>query len=286
MNWFALSLATALLLSVTDVLSKEALRERDEYFIAWVRWVGAIPFLTLLFLYIDIPATDGTFWRVTLIALPMEATAILLYMRAIRVSPLSLTVPFLAFTPLFLIVTSFLILGERPDGSGLAGIFLIVAGAYLLNVRRFKDGLISPFRAIIREEGSLLMLGVAFLYSITANLGKIAVLHSSPSFFALVYAVLLSVVLAPFVLKKSRGSIAGFRKRPLLIISIGLFYGLMMLTHFTAISMTNVAYMISIKRTSMLFSVFLGWLVFKETGFSERFLGSAVMLAGVVLILL
>ena len=58
----------------------------------------------------------------------------------------------------------------------------------------------------------------------------------------------------------------------------------MMVSHFTAISMTDVAYMISVKRTSLIMSVFYGWALFKEEKIKERLLGSIVMLAGVILI--
>ena len=63
---------------------------------------------------------------------------------------------------------------------------------------------------------------------------------------------------------------------------IGIFTAIMILSHFMAISMADVAYVISIKRTSLIFSVFYGWVVFKEVDIGERLLGSGLMLAGIV----
>jgi len=54
----------------------------------------------------------------------------------------------------------------------------------------------------------------------------------------------------------------------------------------TAINMTLVAYVISIKRTSVIMSVFWGYLIFKEKGLKERLFGSFLMIIGVVLITL
>lgn len=107
----------------------------------------AVPFLLLTWPYIKLPQLDATFWQATAFAIPCDIVALLLYMRALKVSPMSLTVPFLALTPVFMLFTSFLLLGELPSSLGLTGILLIAAGAYLLNVHTSKRGLWQPLRA-------------------------------------------------------------------------------------------------------------------------------------------
>ncbi|MBE9537284.1 MAG: DMT family transporter [Proteobacteria bacterium] len=286
MLWFYLALASAIGLSITDTLSKVALKESGSFVVAWVRWVFAAPFLLLILPFIEIPVLDSTFWIVTLVAIPLEIAAILLYMQAIKVSPLSLTIPFLALTPVFLIVTSFLFLGELPDLSGLAGIMLIAFGAYMLNLKSRREGLFAPFKAIARERGSLMMIGVAMIYSITANLGKIALQHSSPLFFAVIYTLLISATMTPFVFMLRRDEISKVGRRPVLFIMIGVAFGLMILSHFAAIALIEVPYMISVKRSSMIFSVLSGFFLFKESDIKDRLAGAMLMLAGIVLILL
>jgi uncharacterized membrane protein len=49
-------------------------------------------------------------------------------MKAIRVSPLSLTLPYLAFTPAFMIFSGYVFLNEMPNLWGIAGIVLTCAG--------------------------------------------------------------------------------------------------------------------------------------------------------------
>jgi len=56
----------------------------------------------------------------------------------------------------------------------------------------------------------------------------------------------------------------------------------MILTHFKAISMTDVAYMISVKRASLVFSVLYGRVLFGEENIRERLTGSVLMIAGMV----
>lgn len=280
MLWILFAIITAFALSTADALSKRAMVKSDEYIIAWVREGYALPFIALAFFFIPIPHLDTTFWLSVLILLPLEITALILYVKAIKLSPLSLTIPFMALSPVFIVIIAFFLLGERPDKSGFAGIFLIAAGAYLLNARASKLGLLGPIKAIAKERGSVLMIMVAVIYSITSTIGKIAVQHSSPIFFGFFYPLLLTIALSMIV--GFKGTLLHVVSRPATFLTIGIFTAIMIVSHFLAISMADVAYVISIKRTSLLFSVFYGWIVFKEVDIGERLLGSGLMLAGVV----
>lgn len=283
MTWVLLALTTALALSTADALSKRALGKTDDLVIVWVREGYALPFLALAMLFVPFPELDGLFWLTTACLVPLEVISLVLYIKAIRLSPLSLTVPFLALSPVFIIFIAFVFLGEVPDAGGLAGILLITAGAYTLNASASKQGLLGPVRAIFKEPGSVLMLFVALIYSVTSTLGKVAVQHSSPVFFGFFYPLALTIVLTVFLMAK--GKLGGVFERPATFLPIGLCTAVMIGTHFLAISMTQVAYMIAVKRLSLVFSVVYGWAMFREEKIRERLLGSAMMLAGVVSIL-
>ena len=58
------------------------------------------------------------------------------------------------------------------------------------------------------------------------------------------------------------------------------------LFHFAALELTQTAYMISVKRTSLLFSIAAGRLIFGEVVFGRRLLGGALMCAGGLLLAL
>ncbi|MBI5047743.1 MAG: EamA family transporter [Deltaproteobacteria bacterium] len=280
MLWMLFALITAFSLSTADALSKRAMAKSDEYVIAWVREGYALPFIALSFFFIPIPHLDKTFWLSVIVLLPLEITALILYVKAIKLSPLSLTIPFMALSPVFIIVIAFFLLGEWPDKSGFVGIFFITLGAYLLNAKAGSQGFLGPIKAIAREKGSLLMVIVAVIYSITSTIGKIAVQHSSPIFFGFFYPLLLTIALSMVVGVK--GTLHRVVSRPVTFLTIGIFTAIMILSHFLAISMADVAYVISIKRTSLIFSVFYGWVVFKEINVTERLLGSILMIAGIV----
>ena len=105
MSWFIYAFVCALCLATADALSKKALDDNiDPYVVAWVRTGYAAPFVAVLIPFVDIPALDGVFYMATFMAVPLDIIAVLLYMKAIKVSPLSLTLPFLSLTPVFLIM--------------------------------------------------------------------------------------------------------------------------------------------------------------------------------------
>lgn len=286
MLWLFYALITAISVATLDMLCKRVMAELDEYLVSLIRWGYSLPFLLLLLPFIEIPKLGPGFWLTVAILVPLEIAAIILYMRSIKLSPLSLTIPFQALTPVFLILTSFLMLRESPDISGFIGIILVSLGVYLLNFHRIDQGVLEPLRAIWREKGSILMIIVAFIYSITSNLGKLAVLNSAPVFFGVIYFFILTGALLPVVLIRSRGDIVQVFSRPGSFLLIGLFSAMMIIFHFLSIELIEVAYMISVKRSSMLFSVIYGGLIFKEFNIRERLIGSSVMIAGVVLITL
>jgi len=285
MSWFVYAFVCALSLATADALSKKILDDNvDPSIVAWVRVGYAVPFMVIIIPFIDKPELDGVFYMATFMAIPFDMIALLLYMKAIKVSPLSLTLPFLSLTPVFLIGTSYIILGERPDKSGFIGIILVVIGAYLLNVHTINRGLFEPFKAIAREQGSVLMIIVAFTFSIGVCFGKIAIQHSDPIFFSVVYSILLSFFLFLVISFKTRQFFSKAISRPVPFLLIGILITIMVITHVKAINLVEVSYMISVKRLSILFGVIYGVVFFKETNIKERFFGATVMVSGIIMI--
>ncbi len=287
MLWLGIAIATAFFTAAGDALVKHYLRPLGTAKMALARVLGPIFFLFPLLLVQSWPKLDFVFWRTVIILLPLETTALLCYIEALRVSPLSLTVPFLAFTPAFMIVTGALILGEHLSTQGIIGIFLIVAGSYALHLNTLRQGVLAPFRAILRERGSLLMLLVAFLYAITSVLGKLAVTHSNPFFFACFYFIVHGIfaVLVLRIFFKARPQEL-IKACPQGVLLVGLAQSAMVICHMWAISLAPAAYMIAVKRLSVLFGVVMGGLFFREEAMASRLLGASLMLAGVFLIAL
>jgi len=110
MLWLLFALIGALSKSLLDLLSKKFMQNKDEYIVTWARFAFAVPFLLLLLFFIEIPKVDSIFWLVVFITAPVELIAMFLYMRSIKISPLSLTIPMLGMTPIFILLTSYIML--------------------------------------------------------------------------------------------------------------------------------------------------------------------------------
>jgi drug/metabolite transporter (DMT)-like permease len=285
--WVPVTICCAFSLATSDALTKKALAARhNEYLTAWVRLLLMVPPLVILLLANPVPPLGAAFLPTVLTALPIELLALILYFKALKLSPLGLTVPFLALTPVFLIIIPPLLVGERITLAGGVGIILIALGSYSLNLRGRSAGLLAPFRSIFRERGSLCMIGVAILYAFTATLAKKAINCSSPLFFAGLYPILLFVCLTPVALWKGGRELMlpggnGIFRATLLpaLFSLG-----EAIAGVVALSLTNVAYMIAVKRLSLLMGIVYGHVLFREGGLRERLSGGILMVAGVALI--
>lgn len=281
--WLFLSLLSAFTQATVDAFTKKALRGADFYMVAWLRNLLAVPFLLVALYFVPVPRLDPTFYWAVGLAMPLEVVATLLYIRAIEVSPLSLTMPFLALTPLYLLVTSYVMLGEVPSHAGLAGVFLLCAGAYLLNAHTLRTGgIFAPFRAVRREKGSMMMMAVAAIFAVTSDLSKLAIVHSSAMFFGVIYVTAFSVVFTPIALYFTKKPVSAPRSDYGLYALIGVTLASLAILQPLALAVSHVSYMIAVKRLSLLFSIGYGYFMFGEPHVRERLLGGAVMLLGLL----
>jgi len=290
MDWFLLSLLSAFSLASADALTKKHLSGCTGLEMMLIRFlVPGVLLAPLLFIY-PLPELPAAFWGWMTFLVPMELLAMFLYLRAIRDAPLYQTLPYLAFTPVLNILTGWLVLGEEVSMLGGTGIMLVVVGTYLLNQDKLhmngRRYWFEPLRAIAYQQGSRRMLMVAVIFSVTTVGSKAAMLYVGPMDFAAFYFAVLGVAALLVVLLVQPSGLRVLKVRPGLNLLIGLFFSLMVVTHFLALSRVEAAYMISVKRTSMLFGILYGAWLFHEKGVARNFSSATIMVAGVVLILL
>ncbi len=286
MAWIIFATLTALFESLKDVTSKRGLKTLDEYVVAWSMIFFTLPLMLPLLGIIDIPELGDNFIGALIAGGSFNVISMLLYIRALKLADLSLAVPLVTFTPLFLLITSPLIIGEQPTLIDAMGIFFIVTGSYILNLNQRHKSVWAPFQALLKERGSQLMLLVALIWSLSSTVDKVGVRNSSPTFWAIANYSYITIGMLPIMLYKSRNSLQQVVTNLPTLVPIGFLQGLVVLCQMQAISLTLVAHVISIKRMSALLSVLWGHLIFKEKGLKERAAGATVMVMGVVLITL
>lgn len=290
MDWFPLALICALSLASADALSKRHLSDYSGPELVLIRFTLPGLLLAPLVVLNPLPPVPLAFWGWIAALVPLELLAMWLYVVAIRDSALSNSLPYLAFTPVLTTVTGLLVLGERVSLQGFVGILLVVMGAYLLNIEHARGGglraWLAPFPAILHERGSRLMLGVAALYSLTSVMAKGALEYVPPETFGPFYWCILGLT-ALVVFSAARPGMARLLwRRPGWHLVIGLLMGIMVITHFMALARVEVAYMIAVKRTSLLFGIIYGALLFREKGLGRNLLAGVLMCLGVAVIII
>jgi len=303
MFWFALALLGALSQAAYSFAVKVLLRRVPPWPLAGFSFLSGSLILFAISRISGIPATGPGFFPAVAVTVAINIVATILFYRALMTTDLSLCVPMLAFTPVFLILTSFLILGELPSPAGAAGILLVAVGAYLLNLS-YRDGwpesLSAPFLQLRHDRGIQAMLLVAFLYSISVNYDKRVVEESDPVFGSAVILLLLAtafISLAALTGKSRvpRGPIPGVPVHPgileehrllrsLVFPAIGLVLAIELIAINTAYTMAIVPYVITVKRLAIFFSVLAGGLLLGERQLGGRIIGAAVMIAGAAVI--
>lgn len=306
--WVALALLTAVCTALRDAAAKHATRWADPVVVAF--GVSAIPAVGLgVIVLAGDPALPGPgFLLALLVSGGINAVATPLVFYALHRSDMSLVAPLTSLTPLFMIGSAWLVLGERPSSAGVVGVGVIVLGAYLLNASKHRASLLAPFAALLRDPGARAMLIVAFLYSFSAAYDKVGTRASSPLLWGAALSAVVTVALAPLTVRRviaararARAArdpavrVAGARepsedrgadRSVRFIVLAGALAAAALAAQMTALLLTLAAYVIAVKRMSTLFGVLIGHSVFREQHVRQRLLGAAVMLAGFVLLTL
>lgn len=289
MNWFVLSLAAAYFFSTGDVLSKLLLRDNDEWTSGCAISLASLPFLIPLLIVRGTFLPSRELILLVCILIPFEVFAYYLYLKAIRISPLSLSIPYLSFTPVFTILTAGILLGETIALQGIVGILMVTVGAYVLNIELYVQHPLAPLKAIFQSRGARYMLSVSLIWSLTSTLGKKGVQLSDPVFFGVFYMTCVSsamLAIESWRLSRNAATVDLRGRNTIWLLLGGLATALATMAHYHAIKLAPVSYMMAVKRTSLIFSVLYGGLIFKEPHIRLRLLGASIMLSGVVVLYL
>ena len=227
------------------------------------------------------------YWLPALPTIVCNALANAMFVRALQLSDLSLSVPYLSLTPVMAMITGFFVVGEIPNTLGIIGVMTIGVGALVLNPGKNDGGRFRPIHTLLNERGSLVMLGVGALWSIAVAFDKAAVALSSPLTHAGILAITGGIILEGLrrrtpsneFMKRFRGGMGA------VTVTTGAIT-LAMFTQLLAYKFIEVAYVEAIKRSiGLVGSVMVGWLIFKESNIAQRMTGVCVMAVGVCLIL-
>jgi drug/metabolite transporter (DMT)-like permease len=279
----ALLLLAAVMHASWNLLVKRA-TER-QVFTWWALCVGALCCLPLLLVGGALPTAVLPFVAASALA---EAAYFLALTRAYQVADFSLAYPMArGAAPVFLLVWSVLLLGDRPRPGGYAGLALLVGGLALVGSAAWLARR-SSHPSAPSSRGLLMALGVALCISIyTAIDGKAVHLPStSPVGYTVAVMACTAVVLGPPLLAfYGRRTLATeLRVNWPRIAVVGVLNIATYILVLLAYQMSRVSYAGAIREVSVVFGALLGWLVLGERFGLPRLAGAALIFAGIVVI--
>ncbi len=285
MLWIVLSLLSGFF-DATIYAYMKRLKGMDELVLLWVQYLFSLPIVLILLVWFMPTAINSEVYGIAVLNAVLLMLTTWALARAFQSTNLSLAIPLVSLTPLFLLATSAIMVGEVPTPLGYVGILLTVMGTYVLNIKERERGIFGPFLAIIRHSGSRFALLGAFLMSIMANLFKIGISFSNPVYYtALVHSIIVIILFVLF-LPKLKETIYHIKARMGPSLIIGLSNALMSLTAGIALLTAIVPYMISLKRSSVLFGLLYSQYWFKEENGRNVYTGALIMVIGAILIIM
>ena len=229
------------------------------------------------------------YWYYALPTFIFTAIGHVLFLRALHVSELGLTIPYLSFSPIFVMLFAMMFLQEWPTSLALVGLLTVALGAFFLNPSRRGQGEGDKTSADFRD-GALSMLATAICWSAAAAFDKAALKHASSlvHLLLLLVSTVLILGIARMLHHREGDGSKPSQTMELSVVFIVCFTMLIALAlQFAAYSYWDVAYVEAVKRAvGLVGSVVVGNLFFQEHQLKKRLVAVAVMAVGTTLILI
>lgn len=229
----------------------------------------------------------SSYWWYAVPTFMCTAVGHVFFLKSLRVSDLGLTIPYLSFSPIFVMVCAVLFLDEYPTFLALVGVCTVALGAFALNRPQSSSPGAQEMHSGARK-GAVFMLITAVCWSAAAALDKGALNHSS-ALTHLVLLLLSTVMLLEFFRRVwpsdsvAKGAVVEWA--PLILVCCVMTGALAL--QLTAYTYWDVAYVEAVKRAmGLLGSVLVGALMFHEKGGRKRLSAVVVMAIGTGLIIL
>lgn len=206
--------------------------------------------------------------------------------RAYRSGDLSLTYPLAQTSMLWVPLWGALLLGERFSLLGLAGIVLIVAGAWCVQLRALAwTEVVRPLRSL-GDPAVMAALAAGFIYSIGSIIDKTGVTSYDPFHFTYLLVICMFLLMSLNLARpRYRGRImAEWRhSRKLILLSGPVMMGSFMTFRY-GLKLAPVSYAVPARQVSILIGVLIGSLFLGEACGRIRFTAALLILVGVALI--
>jgi drug/metabolite transporter (DMT)-like permease len=251
-----------------------------------IHLIFTVLFGFILFVY---PVKDITVlgWAFVVLSAVVHFFYQLFLCRTYELGDMSLTYPIVRSSPVFVLLMGVLFLREIPSKLALVGIFVVVLGVQVMNLKNLSfSGLKSHFKNI---DGKVMAAAgmTAFFSACYAIIDKKGVLHMDPVLFFYIFFALSGFMFLGYLLSMKERRKHFFerlnRDKFKITLAAVLEFSSYVLILF-AFRMSKVAYIIALRQISVVFGVLYGIWFLKERYGKVRLVGSLVIFLGIFLI--
>jgi drug/metabolite transporter (DMT)-like permease len=206
--------------------------------------------------------------------------------RAYRGGDLSVIYPLCQTSMIYVPVWGVILLRERLSVAGVAGILLVVFGAYSAQMQKFSiSELFRPFRDL-RSKPVQAALAAGFIYSIGSIAEKVGVRNYSPFYFTFYLVLFMLILMSVNICRvKYRSQILPeLREHWGLILISGPVMMASFLTFRYGLNLSPVNYAVPVRQVSIMIGVLIGILFLGESFGRIRLVSALLILAGAALI--
>lgn len=289
-----ISIGVAMLKALSELAGKFSIqtvsvKNLDEYSLALGIRVFTILPLLCVYIYQSQYHFESSYIPLILLWSIWNAITTVTSLKAVKYGDLSLVGPLSSLTIPFLLLTGYVINNELPNIYGFIWVFCIFFWTYFLWFSDKKWSLLDPIKNIAKDTWARYMIVTSIIWSITAPIDKLWIQAMGIIPWLLYFNITISILIYLYIVVfknthsfKNLWSFSNVKKITLTWLLAGWASFLQLL----AIKYTLVVYVVSIKRSSGLFSVLLWALYFKEKNIPIKLLASCIMIIGILCIAL
>jgi len=289
MIWFAFGTCSAVLSAASAIIQKKILFRLTALEFSFL--VSAAILMGSLFVpfSVDVASIPSTTLMILLGKSVLGGTAFLLVMMSLERNQISIALPLLGLTPGVTALLALVLLRESLRPAEWAGIVLMMAGTYTLEMRPGQN-ILQPFKSIFSNRNFYFIYGAVGLFAISSVADRLLVSNYRIDplvilfYQHIVYCALFGVKLLlrrysfSTLVEKGKGQL------PFILVAALLTIGYRF-TQLEATKLAPVALVLAVKRTSILYATFFGGRMFSDDRLSVRLLaGFLIVIAGFLIL--
>lgn len=283
-----LVIISTLIVTFGDAGKKKLTAILDPLYVVWLMQISIVSMGGIYFISAGFPTIQSTdFAKILAMAVCFNIVAEISFIKGIEAADFSLAIPLMAFSPVVVMILGWFTFGEVPQPFALVGIFLLIFGAYTLYLPEATPGqLFAPLKLLATHTAARCMGLLSLAFGFMAMLQKMGAEISSPLFFTWCNAVGALTFFSVLMVARGKFNFQPIREHKKLVLLTAITWVTGYVGVFVSFSYTLAVYVAALNRLNALFSIPVGWLIFKEQKAIKRALPAMVMLAGAILVVI